>query len=317
MKKKFLQNIKNHEKNNSYNETIESNQNIVNNNNYIDNSEFDNEFNKSLMFLNNLHKNNKNKKNKKTNKKKDDIIVNTKISNELRPNYTKKRVSFKINDEKLFNKKPTENNNTIDINKNINIIDNNNTNNDSNITINTDINDTDINDTINNNTINNDTINTDIYNDIYTDTNNNNINNTTNNDINNTMNNTITNTVNNDINNNINNDINKKNKYKKTKKNKYNLKKTTKTFKYRLGKYDKKICVLIKNRETIKKLNNEKTEMQKNLQEIKDFLCKKNLIKLGSNAPPDVLKKMYESCLLTGNLENTNTSNMLHNYLNL
>ena len=102
------------------------------------------------------------------------------------------------------------------------------------------------------------------------------------------------------------------------KKNKYNLKKTTKTFKYRLGKYDRKIGVLIKNRETIKKINNEKTEMQKkNLQEIKDFLCKKNLIKLGCNAPPDVLKKMYESCLLTGNLENTNTTNMVHNYLNL
>ena len=58
-----------------------------------------------------------------------------------------------------------------------------------------------------------------------------------------------------------------------------------------------------------------KTEMQKkNLQEIKDFLCKKNFIKLGCNSPPDVLKKMYESCLLTGNLENTNTTNMVHNY---
>ena len=56
MKKKFLQNIKNHEKNNN----TEIKENIINHNT-SDNfqSDFDNEFNKSMMFLDNLHINNK------------------------------------------------------------------------------------------------------------------------------------------------------------------------------------------------------------------------------------------------------------------
>ena len=87
--------------------------------------------------------------------------------------------------------------------------------------------------------------------------------------------------------------------------------------KYKLGKNGRKISVLLKDNKTRKKIKNEVQELkQKTIKEIRSFLQEKNMIKAGSIAPNNVLRKMYEDMYLTGNIENKNTDNLIHNYVN-
>ncbi len=54
---------------------------------------------------------------------------------------------------------------------------------------------------------------------------------------------------------------------------------------------------------------------QKPIQEIKKYLVKKGFIKVGSTAPNDVLRKIYESIMLIGGeVTNHNSDNLLHNF---
>jgi hypothetical protein len=97
------------------------------------------------------------------------------------------------------------------------------------------------------------------------------------------------------------------------------LRRITRTYKYKLGKKkdNKHIGLLIKNRETQKKIRQEVAQLkQQPIQDVKNFLREKNLIKLGSQAPNDVLRKLYEDSVLAGEITNTNSSNLVHNYLN-
>ena len=48
---------------------------------------------------------------------------------------------------------------------------------------------------------------------------------------------------------------------------------------------------------------------------MKNYLKRHNLLKSGSNAPPDVIKKLYEQSLLSGDVRNTNKKSIVHNYL--
>ena len=93
----------------------------------------------------------------------------------------------------------------------------------------------------------------------------------------------------------------------------------TRTYKYTLGKKKnaKYIGLLIKNRETQKKIRQEVSELkQQPIQEVKNYLREKNLIKLGSQAPNDVLRKLYEDSILAGEITNNNASNLVYNFLN-
>ena len=97
------------------------------------------------------------------------------------------------------------------------------------------------------------------------------------------------------------------------------LRRITRTYKYKLGKKPdaKHIGLLIKNRETQKKIRQEVSQLkQRPIQDVKNFLREKNLIKLGSQAPNDVLRKLYEDSELAGEITNTNNNNLVHNYLN-
>ena len=89
--------------------------------------------------------------------------------------------------------------------------------------------------------------------------------------------------------------------------------------KYTLGKNKnkRKVGVLIKNNKTQKQVSNAYKELKKTpLKEIKDYLYKHNLIKIGSNIPIDVGRQMFEAAKLTGNVININSNNILHNLEN-
>ena len=97
------------------------------------------------------------------------------------------------------------------------------------------------------------------------------------------------------------------------------INRVTRKKKYILGKKkgSKQVGILLKNRETQKNVKAEVSSLKsKSIQEIKDYLRKKNLIKLGSESPNDVLRKLYEDSILSGDVENDNSENLLHNFLN-
>jgi hypothetical protein len=94
------------------------------------------------------------------------------------------------------------------------------------------------------------------------------------------------------------------------------LNKRAVTFKYNLGKKHKVVSVLIKNVSTRKKISSEHTRLKESkINDMKNYLKRHNLLKSGSKCPPDVIKKMYEQALLSGDIRNVNKNSIVHNYL--
>jgi len=95
-------------------------------------------------------------------------------------------------------------------------------------------------------------------------------------------------------------------------------KKITRTFKYKLGKHPNgKVSVLIKNAQTRRKIQTEQSLLKrKSILDIKNHLRSKNLLKVGSDAPNDVLREIYEQSILAGQIENKSKDTLIHNYFN-
>jgi hypothetical protein len=95
-------------------------------------------------------------------------------------------------------------------------------------------------------------------------------------------------------------------------------KRITRTLKYSLGKHKNgKVSVLIKNAKTRRKVQTEQALLkQKSIVDIKLYLRSKNLLKVGSDVPNDVLRQMYESAILAGDVTNKSKDTLIHNFLN-
>jgi hypothetical protein len=105
-------------------------------------------------------------------------------------------------------------------------------------------------------------------------------------------------------------------KIKKKRKNKKN-KLFTKRLRRRitLGKKNGQVGVLIKNNKTRKIIKDEHLVLKKkDITDVKDYLKKHNLIKIGTSAPENILRTMYESAYLSGNIINKNSNILLHNW---
>jgi hypothetical protein len=95
------------------------------------------------------------------------------------------------------------------------------------------------------------------------------------------------------------------------------LKKTVKR-KFTLGKSDKlrRVSVLIKDRQTRKNIINTQKELKKtNITDVRKYLRQHGMIKVGTTCPQDILRKVFESAVLTGEITNTNKETLLHNFL--
>jgi hypothetical protein len=93
--------------------------------------------------------------------------------------------------------------------------------------------------------------------------------------------------------------------------------KTIKT-KYNLGRDNKnrKLSILIKNNNTRRKIKREHGLLkQKPINEIKKYLYERNLLKIGSVAPNDVIRTLYEQSVLAGEINNFSKNISLHNFI--
>ena len=94
--------------------------------------------------------------------------------------------------------------------------------------------------------------------------------------------------------------------------------KRTVRMKYTLGKSTvyRKVGVLMKDKNTRKKiLSAQKDLKMESIVEVKRYLKEHGLIKTGSCAPNDVIRKTYEAAMLTGEIVNNNKDTLLHNFL--
>lgn len=96
------------------------------------------------------------------------------------------------------------------------------------------------------------------------------------------------------------------------------LKKTVKR-KFTLGKSNiyRKVGILVGNKQSRKNVIEAQKELKRtSMSDIKKYLKHHGLIKVGSTASNDVLRKMYECAIMAGEITNINKDTMIHNFLN-
>jgi hypothetical protein len=89
---------------------------------------------------------------------------------------------------------------------------------------------------------------------------------------------------------------------------------------YKIGKSDseRKISVLVSNKTIRHNASNKNITLKKTpINDVRRYLVKQGLVKVGTTAPPDVLRKMYESAsMVCGDVTNHNPETLLYNFIN-
>uniref|UniRef100_A0A6C0F3Q2 Uncharacterized protein n=1 Tax=viral metagenome TaxID=1070528 RepID=A0A6C0F3Q2_9ZZZZ len=90
------------------------------------------------------------------------------------------------------------------------------------------------------------------------------------------------------------------------------------TFKIGKSQNTPRVSVLISNRTIRNNISNKSQSLKLTpIAEVKKYLVKNGFIKVGSIAPNDVLRKMYETAMLAcGEIHNYNPENLVYNYFN-
>ena len=113
------------------------------------------------------------------------------------------------------------------------------------------------------------------------------------------------------------NNQNKIERKEKLKKYKTKIRRKTIRRRHKLGKSNKKIGVLIKNHHTRKRIEKERNQLNyTSMYEVKDYLRRHGLLKIGSTAPDYLLRNIYNDCKMAGEVNNNSSDVLIHNYIN-